>query len=126
MDGFRPNLYGASEIVEKAGEDYDVVPALMDVLADALMRTGREAKHIRYRYDRSEKQIGRYLKREAFPKGADLENFVAAVAIEVGSDRLTLWRRALDVAAAETKRLGLDPRREAAGAVRVLPPPYSG
>jgi hypothetical protein len=113
-------------VAEKVGEDYDVVPALMGVLADAMERKGREAKHIRYRYDRSEKQIGRYLKREAFPKGADLENFVAAVAIEVGSDRLTLWRKALDLAAEETRQLGLDPRREAAAAVQVLPPPYSG
>lgn len=110
----------------REGEDYDVVPSLMDVLADAMEREGRAVKHIRYRYDRSEKQIGRYLKREAFPKGADLENFVAAVAIEVGSDRLTLWRRALDAATEETKKLGLDPRREAAEAVQVLPPPYSG
>lgn len=108
------------------GERYDVIPSLMIVLADAMASTGREPKHIRYRYDRSEKQIGRYLRREAFPKGADLENFVAAVAIEVGSDRLTLWRKALDAAAAEAKKLGLDPRREAAEAVQVLPPPYSG
>jgi hypothetical protein len=106
----------------REGENYDVVPALMDVLADAMATKGREAKHIRYRYDRSEKQIDRYLKREAFPKGADLENFVAAVAVEVGSDRLTLWRRALDEATEATRKLGLDPRREAAEAVQVLPP----
>jgi hypothetical protein len=113
-------------MTEKAGEDYDVVPSLMGVLADAMERKGREVKHIRYRYDRSEKQIGRYLRREAFPKGADLENFVAAVAIEVDIDRLTLWRRALDAAAEATRKLGLDPRREAAETVQVLPPPYSG
>lgn len=110
----------------REGEDYDVVPSLMDVLAAAMESEGRTAKHIRFRYDRSEKQIDRYLKREAFPSGADLENFVAAVAIEVGSDRLTLWRKALDAAAEETRQLCLDPRREAAEAVQVLPPPYSG
>lgn len=109
-------------MAEKEGENYDVVPSLMDVLAEAMEQKGREPKHIRYRYDRSEKQIGRYLKREGFPKGADLENFVAAVAVEVGSDRLTLWRKALDAAADETKKLGLDPRRQAAEAVQALPP----
>lgn len=108
-------------MAKREGEDFDVVPSLMSVLASAMAEKGRTARHIRYRYDRSEKQIDRYLKREAFPKGADLENFVAAVAVEVDSDRLTLWRRALDEATEATRTLGLDPRCEAAEAVQVLP-----
>lgn len=108
---------------KRLGEDYDVVPSLMDVLSEAMEERGREARHIRYRFEKHERQIKRYLNRESFPTVLDLENLVAAVAIETGGDRRTYWHRALSAVDDEVTRLGRDPRMDAAAAVQALPSP---
>ena len=49
------------------GEDYDVVPSLMDVLSEALAAKGRTAKHVAYRADRDKKDDPALLGSGAFP-----------------------------------------------------------
>lgn len=110
---------------KRQGEDYDVVPSLMDVLKDALESKNRKAKHVGYHIDRDKKTIERYLNRGHFPTGADMDHVVSAVAIETGVDRFELWEEAIQAAKENVKKIGLDPRQEALEAARAVPPPSS-
>jgi hypothetical protein len=103
---------------KRKGEDYDVIPSLMDVLRDALEASERKPRHVTYHIDRDKKTIARYLNRDHFPTGAEIDSVVAAVSLEAGVDRLALWREAIQATQDTIKRIGLDPRLEAAEAAR--------
>jgi hypothetical protein len=110
---------------KRLGEDYDVIPSLMDALKEALDAKGRKPRHVGYHLESADRTVRRYLDRESFPTGERLDYVVAAAALEAGTNRFALWREAIESAEERIKRLGIDPREEALKAASAPPPPDS-
>lgn len=106
---------------ERKGDDYDVIPSLMDVLSEAVEAKSRGKKDIAFVLDLNPKTIGRYFAREHFPTGAELDRFVAAVSVLTGRSRFALWRDAVTAAEKAVRELPSDPQVDAAAQVLALP-----
>lgn len=85
-----------------------VIPALMESLADARTRVGREYRHVRNYTTTSERMLRRYEGKENFPPGADIDALVAAYAEAVSTEQnpvsvFDLWDEAIRRARAATE-----------------------
>jgi hypothetical protein len=116
----------------ESGESYDVIPSLIDLLAEAMAGVGDRRGIKRAHHDvgglisRNERTVRGYLDGKRSPVAKELDALVAAVAAEANTDRLELWQRAVDQARASVKQIGLDPRQEAVEAARAARPEESG
>jgi hypothetical protein len=118
--GRKPCTVRAVAAVRK-GDDYDVIPSLMDVLSDAVEKTGRTKKDLAFVLGLSPKTVGRYFEWEHFPNGDQLDRVVAAASVLSGEGRFALWRAAVKKAEGRVRELGSDPQIDAAASVLALP-----
>jgi hypothetical protein len=109
----------------KKGDDYDVIPSLMDVLSEAIESRGKTRKQLAFVLEVEPKTIKRYFEWEHFPAGAELDRVVAAASVLTGRSRFALWRDAVKAAEDRVKKLPSDPQLDAARVVLSLPPAES-
>ena len=123
----RETLYGAGVADDNArqGEDFDVIPSLMDVLSEAMKKRDREAIELAPAMPRHKRTLGDYLKRKRMPPGENIEAVVAAVSVLTDQNRFALWDAAVKKAEERAKRLGDDPRMHDAEAALSAPDPES-
>lgn len=75
----------------------EVIPALMDTLAEAREAARKEYRHVRNFTATSERMLRRYEDKENFPPGADIDRLVAAYARALGEPAsvFDLWDAAI-------------------------------
>jgi hypothetical protein len=106
---------------KKKGDDYDVIPSLMDVLNDAIEKQNRSGKDLAFVLEVGPKTVQRYFDWEHFPSGAELDRVVAAASVLSGRSRFALWRDAVAAAEARANELPSDPQIDSAKTVLEVP-----
>jgi transcriptional regulator with XRE-family HTH domain len=87
----------------------DVIPALMDVLADARRKAGASTAAVADAAGVKERTLERWEAHDNYPWGDDLPKSVEAYAKAAGVSAATLWRRAIQRADQAGRQLGREP-----------------
>ena len=110
---------------KRQGEEFDVIPSLMDVLSKAMKDKKREASELERALPKHKRTLSDYLERKRMPVGKNVEVLVAAVSVLTERDRFALWADAVRSARESARRLGEDPRLQDAEVALSAPPSES-
>lgn len=125
---FRQKTCTVPPVDPSNGGGYDVVPSLIDLLANAMAEA--EDRHGVKRAQQAVadhlpvgvRQVRHYLReKDSSPPAGELDALVTAVAAEAGKHRLDFWRQALASVETAVETRGGDPWQEAAEAAALLP-----